>query len=170
MIELIEAGSGRSGARLRVSGDWTFTSMRAHASELRDTAAIIKLRPAATLDWDLGGVEAMDDAGAVWLASAMRGTAPAEIPEQYRGLIEQAALAASVPPAKQSASGLSAVIIGTGNAGLHFVDHMRDAVALLGQLALDAFRLARRPSEIPFFEISANIYRSGVTALPVQQQ
>jgi phospholipid/cholesterol/gamma-HCH transport system permease protein len=167
MIDFLEAGPGGSGPRLRVSGDWTFASLRTHASELREKAALIKARGPGSFAWDLGGVEAMDDAGAVWLANAMRGKAPAEIPEQYRGLIEQAALAASVPPAKPPGPWLSSAIVGTGNAGLHFVDHMRDAVALLGQLALDALRLARRPSEIPFFEISANIYRSGVTALPV---
>jgi len=93
--------------------------------------------------------------------------APAEIPARYLALIEQAIRAANVPAERRTRHYPVETVAGIGNAGLLFVDHLRDAITLLGRLAIDAVRLARRPREIPFFEISANIYRSGVSALPV---
>ncbi|MGE0876181.1 MAG: MlaE family ABC transporter permease [Burkholderiales bacterium] len=167
MIEILDAGPGRSGARLRVWGDWTFPSLRDNAKRLQDVAEQIRARTPDSLAWDLGGLEAMDDAGAVWLVKAMRGTAPAMLPPQFSGLIEQAVMAANAPPRTNDRYSPANTIIALGQGGLYLVDHIRDGIALLGQLVIDSLRLMRRPSEIPFFEISANIYRSGVTALPV---
>jgi len=167
MIEILDAGPGRTGARLRVWGDWTFPSLRQNAKRLQDTAELIRARTPDSLAWELDGVEAMDDAGAVWLVKAMRGTAPAVLPEQFSGLIEQAVMAARVPPRAGDRYSPANAIVALGQGGILLVDHIRDGIALLGQLVIDSLRLMRRPSEIPFFEISANIYRSGVTALPV---
>ena len=50
---------------------------------------------------------------------------------------------------------------------LAFIDHLYGFVRLLGGLLLECLRLVRRPSEIPWREISANIYKGGVMALPV---
>jgi len=63
--------------------------------------------------------------------------------------------------------------VGEGNGGervtgsietLHRPQH---GISLLGQLALDAAGMFRRPREFPLREFSAGIFRSGITALPV---
>lgn len=167
MIEILEAGQGTSSARLRVSGDWTFSSLHANARSLKEVAGIIRARSPDSMTWELRSIETMDEAGAVWLANAMRGAPAVELPPRFQVLMQQAVLAANVPSRTQERFAASSAVVALGRTGLLIVDHLRDAVALLGQLAIDAFRLMRRPAEIPFFEISANIYRSGVTALPV---
>jgi len=167
MIEILEAGPGRSSTRLRVSGDWTFSSLHANARSLKEKSSVIKARRPESITWDLGAIDVMDEAGAVWLANAMRGAPAAELPARFQALMQQAVLAASVPPKAREGVAAASAVVAIGRYGLLFLDHLRDAIALLGQLTIDALRLVRRPSEIPFFEISANIYRSGVTALPV---
>ena len=37
----------------------------------------------------------------------------------------------------------------------------------VGQIALDLGHLVRRPHELPFREMSANLFKTGVTALPI---
>jgi phospholipid/cholesterol/gamma-HCH transport system permease protein len=57
------------------------------------------------------------------------------------------------------------VAIGTGAIGLGI--HLRDGLVMLGQLVLDGLAMLRRPREIPWLELSAGVFRAGVTALPV---
>jgi phospholipid/cholesterol/gamma-HCH transport system permease protein len=167
MLELIEPAPGATGARVRVYGDWTFDSLRQHQAQLEDKAAGFDSRPAGSLVWDLDGVEEMDDAGAVWLAGRMGGLEGARIPDRFRRLLEQVSTALAVRKAERPQFDPLKPVVAIGRGGLGFLAHLRDAVALLGQLLIDSMRFVRRPGEIPFFEISANIYRSGVTALPV---
>lgn len=167
MLEVLEAGEGRPRACVRVSGDWTFAELRAQARQLDALGRDIERRAGSGLEWDLTGIAALDDAGAIWLARTMRGADLEQVPARFRRLFEQVATALQVPTIVQRRFALGGAIAALGRAGFLVLDHARDAVALLGQLAIDVLRLVRRPAEIPFFEISANIYRSGVTALPV---
>jgi phospholipid/cholesterol/gamma-HCH transport system permease protein len=54
-----------------------------------------------------------------------------------------------------------------GKTGLALRFHAVDFLALLGQLALDVLHLVRAPQDLPRREISANIYKGGVRAMPV---
>ena len=54
-----------------------------------------------------------------------------------------------------------------GGAILNFADHVAGMIALLGHVALDALRLLREPSRVPWREISANLYRTGAQALGI---
>jgi phospholipid/cholesterol/gamma-HCH transport system permease protein len=58
-------------------------------------------------------------------------------------------------------------VVRVGQGGIDFWFHLRDGAALLGQLVLDFLRLTRRWREFPMLELSANVYRAGVSALPV---
>jgi len=164
VIELIDDGAR---ARVRVSGDWTFDSLREHAARLAEQAEQLQRRAPGNLEWDLSAIDELDDAGAVWLVRNMRGARPAEVPARYRGHLETATAALGAPPLRGGGFDAALPVLWVGGFGLRFLDHLRDGIALLGRVALDALRLARRPRDIPMFEISANIYRSGVTALPV---
>jgi phospholipid/cholesterol/gamma-HCH transport system permease protein len=47
------------------------------------------------------------------------------------------------------------------------VRHLVDFVALIGQFALNLVHVMRNPADLPRREISANLYKSGVRAMPV---
>jgi phospholipid/cholesterol/gamma-HCH transport system permease protein len=57
------------------------------------------------------------------------------------------------------------VVVGRG--GLRFWSHLVDMVALIGQLLLDLAHLVRQPRDVPWRETSANVFKSGVRAMPV---
>jgi phospholipid/cholesterol/gamma-HCH transport system permease protein len=54
-----------------------------------------------------------------------------------------------------------------GQAVIAALDELRDGIALLGQLALDALRLAAHPGKGPWRDFSGHLYRVGAQALPI---
>jgi phospholipid/cholesterol/gamma-HCH transport system permease protein len=152
--------------RVRASGQWTFRGMKEHDAELARKLVELTRQPSAQIAWDLMDVGEMDDAGAVWLVHALRGSKQVRISDGHREILEQIESGLREPRATERFDPLAGVVrLGEGafDAGVH----LRDGVTLLGQLALDASGLMRRPREFPLREFSAGIYRSGVTALPV---
>ncbi|MFY9314892.1 MAG: ABC transporter permease [Burkholderiales bacterium] len=152
--------------RVRASGRWTFDGMKEHDAELSRHLASLKIETPERIAWDLTNVGEIDDAGAVWLVRALRGSKQVQISAGLREILEQIESALSVPKQRERIDPLAGVVrVGerTFDAGIHF----RDGITLLGQLALDASALMRRPHEFPLREFSAGIYRAGVTALPV---
>jgi phospholipid/cholesterol/gamma-HCH transport system permease protein len=150
----------------RASGLWTFNGMKEHDLQLAHALAELKKQPPGRIAWDLTGVDEMDDAGAVWLVHALHGAKDVNVAPAHREILEQIERALAVPEERARIDPLAGVVrIGEDalDAGIHF----RDGIALLGQLALDASALMRRPSEFPLREFSAGIYRAGVSALPV---
>lgn len=152
--------------RVRASGLWTFDGMKEHDAELARALAELKRQPPDRVAWDLTDVGEIDDAGAIWLAHALRGSKDVKLSPGLRETLEQIERALNVPKERERVDPLAGVVrVGEGafDAGIH----LRDGVMLLGQLALDISSLMRRPREFPFREFSAGIYRAGVTALPV---
>jgi phospholipid/cholesterol/gamma-HCH transport system permease protein len=60
-----------------------------------------------------------------------------------------------------------ATTIALGQKALILLGHLGAVIALLGQVTIDAAGLARRPSQIPWREISASIFRTGAQALGI---
>jgi phospholipid/cholesterol/gamma-HCH transport system permease protein len=58
-------------------------------------------------------------------------------------------------------------VISLGTGTLAVWHHVQSFVGLLGQLVLDFMHLLRFPADMPKREISANVYKSGVQAMPV---
>jgi phospholipid/cholesterol/gamma-HCH transport system permease protein len=152
--------------RVRASGLWTFHGMKEHDAELARTLAELQQTPPERIAWDLTDVGEIDDAGAIRLVHALRGAKDVRVAEAHRDLLDQIARGLAAPEERARIDPLAGVVrVGeiAQDAGIQF----RDGVTLLGQLALDASALARRPGELPLREFSAGIYRFGVTALPV---
>lgn len=157
----------RAGERVvRLSGEWTLatTSRRAAAlaSELADVAD-----PAGS--WDCLGLDAIDSAGAMLLWRAWGRTWPVLllINPEHRRVFERIDAAdheprAAVVPSSplRGAMAVGSVVIGIGR-------HLADFVALVGQFGLDLIHVLRYPADLPRREISANLYKSGVRAMPV---
>lgn len=152
--------------RARASGAWTFSGLKERRDELVRRFAELERQPADKIAWDLTGISALDDAGAVWLANALRGGPHLDAQPRHREMIAQVGQGLLIQKEREKFDPLW-LVAAVGNNALQAAVHIRDGVILLGQLALDAAWLARRPRELPLREFSANIFRAGVTALPV---
>ena len=152
--------------RARASGEWTFAGLKERHDELVARLAELERQPADKIAWDLTGVSSLDDAGAVWLANALRGGENLEIAPRHREIIQQVRQGLLAQRDREKFDPLW-VVEATGKNTISGALEVRDGITLLGQLALDAAWLSRRPHELPLREFSANIFRAGVSALPV---
>jgi phospholipid/cholesterol/gamma-HCH transport system permease protein len=152
--------------RVRASGAWTFSGLKENREQLVRRFAELAKEPAERIAWDLTGITALDDAGAVWLAKALRGAAGVEVQPQHREMLAQVGQGLLVQREREQFDPLWAVDA-LGRNAISAALQIRDGITLLGQLALDVAWLLRRPQEWPLREFSASIFRAGVTALPV---
>ena len=152
--------------RVRAKGAWTFAGLKEHHEQLLHRFNELEKQAPDRVAWDLTGITSMDDAGAVWLAKAMRGSTQVDMASRHREMIGQVREGLLVEREPEKFDPLWAVAA-AGDKAIQAAIEIRDGVTLLGQLALDAAWLARRPRELPLREFSANIFRSGVSALPV---
>jgi phospholipid/cholesterol/gamma-HCH transport system permease protein len=119
--------------------------------------------------WDCTCVEALDSAGAMllWRAWGRRlPTALSAQDEQLR-IFERIAAADRQPQPQLSRTLPFQWLADLGTLGMAFGRQLSDFVVLSGRLALDVLHLLRHPGEVPLREISANLYKSGVRAMPV---
>jgi phospholipid/cholesterol/gamma-HCH transport system permease protein len=119
--------------------------------------------------WNCLPITAMDSAGAMLLWRAWARTLPALLaarPEQQRIFARIAAADHEKVPVVPPPSPFE-WLIALGDRALRVTRHLLDFSALLGQVVLDLGYLLRHPSEIPRREIFANLYKSGVRAMPV---
>ena len=165
-IEAPSPNDTEAGTAIRVYGDWTFPALNARRFQLARIVTELEHRPPHTLRWDLTGITALDDAGAVWLVRALGAAERIEIAPRYGALLKQASQGLLVERPLRPFDPLDAVVR-LGEAGINALHHLRDATILLGQLLLDMVRVTRRWREFPAHELSANVYRAGVSALPV---
>lgn len=152
--------------RVRASGAWTFSGLKAQRAQLADRLAEVRNQPAERVAWDLAGVVELDDAGAVWLAHALRGAQQVEVAPRHREMLKQVSEGMLVQREPVGFDPLAGVVW-TGQTAGYAMIHLRDGIVLLGQLALDIAGMLRRPRDFPLREFSAGIFRAGVTALPV---
>lgn len=150
--------------RARLSGDWTLRLLSPQLKTLRE-----QLRTAGAANWDLVAVSRLDNFGAqlLWRAWGEGFPVAAEIPGPLRDVFERLAAMTLDAPPKPHRDGLLAPVLGIGRVVLALWNHITDFVVLLGQLLLDAGFMLRHPSQAPWLEFSANLFKVGVRAMPV---
>lgn len=152
-------------AELVLGGRWTLRSIAAAGTDWRARLRLCARQP--DLRWDCRAIEALDSAGALLLWNAWGRQFPEHllIDPEHQGIFERIADAGEddIEPPRPPFAWLEML----GLAALALLRHLRAFVTLLGQLMLDAAHLLRHPAELPAREISANIYKSGVRAMPV---
>lgn len=153
--------------RARAYGEWTFNGLKARREEILRGLAEVRRQPQGRVAWDLTQIADLDDAGALWLARALRGSQQVEVSPLHREMLAQVRQGSRVADVLTRPVDPLVAVVATGEAAMRFAEHLRDATALLGQLVLDAAALGRRPRDVPLREFSAGLYRAGVTALPV---
>jgi phospholipid/cholesterol/gamma-HCH transport system permease protein len=150
------------------SGAWQVQAL-AQPAALRDLQATLRRLPdGAALAWDLSGVSAMDHIGAQMLWHAWGRRRPPQLaltPGQDEFFLRLERAGPLTMPAVRTDPWFS--IISLRRSARRFASHLLGLVGLVGQLALDLGRFARRPLRGPWKEISANVYHIGYQALGI---
>ncbi len=118
--------------------------------------------------WDLCEVEQLDAAGASTLLSGWGGKLGKNVslkPEHAKLLNELSSL--ERPPVKSVEVDFLAPFHNLGKSVFYIWHHFTDFTDLLFSLSIEILYLFRRPKDFPWREFSANVYKSGVNALPV---
>lgn len=150
-----------------LSGLWTLMTIGRELEALRAELEALAARPG--INWDCLDIEALDSAGAVLLWRAWGRKLPeviALLPEHQR-IFERLAAADRSPKTPAEAPLPLAWVRRIGGYALDLQAHLADFVALLGRFALNVVYVGRHPAELPRREISANLYKAGVRAMPV---
>lgn len=146
-------------------GRWTLASAGKQLAPLRARLNTEKTRE----NWDLEGISGLDTFGALllwrlWgrtLPSGVR--IPARFAEIFATLSRYSACEAGRAPRRDPLG----LLVALGQSMLKLVDHVRDFTALIGQLVIEFVYVLRSPSRLPLLEISANLHKAGVRAMPV---
>lgn len=152
--------------RIALHGQWSLRSLDNDFARLRRSLMPFFSNPEA--HWDLQQVEQLDTAGAAMLWQGWRGELDGRVSmtsAQAEMFAELGALDDRQQP-RQRHDWLAPVAT-IGSLMLLFRFHLTDFLRLLGQLLLEFAYALRHPREFPLREFLANMYKSGVSALPV---
>lgn len=147
-----------------LTGEWTLAAMVPCLSELK---AMLATEIPAGHAWDLSSVTRLDSAAAILLWRTWKECWPErlEASAMHRRALERVAAMSHAESADVvDAPGLIERI---GYLVFAMIANLKGLVTLYGQMLLDLAYLARHPSEMPWREIAANIYKAGAMALPV---
>lgn len=132
------------------------------------TNELIQQAAKPDIRWDLTGIKHIDTAGIAMLWRVWQEQRPASLvlrPEHEK-MIARLEQAPVLPPETGDRSFLRPVTH-LGELALVLWQHAVGLVTLIGQLLMDAIYLARHPINIPWREISANLFRTGAQALGI---
>lgn len=150
---------------LKLSGRWTLSGLTAISADGWQRLERYGVE-AARYVWDCREIEALDSLGALRLWRLWGRRLPERClltPAQAHLFERIAELPTHVAPPASAWGGLARL----GRAALRFLRHVYQMVVMIGQLVLDVLHVLRHPADLPLKEISANLYRAGVLALPV---
>lgn len=148
-----------------LSGDWTLVGL---PIPLIDFEARLRMLVAQGVVWDFQKVSRIDSVGAIllWRVWGKRWPSVLNVLPPHQAAIER--VESIRRDRRSSPRGQRFVwVFVLGQLVLSAGKHLRDIVALIGQLVLDVSYLFSHPRDIPWREFSANLFKSGAQALPV---
>lgn len=152
--------------QVTLTGQWTLRGVAQHSERLIQEVRKYTSNPEA--HWDLEKISAMDSVGAFILWTASKGQRPQHLAvrEEHLGFFRrwQERNVPDEPVRHRHPFNLADTARRIGGNAL---DHLTAFITLLGQFALDIGALVAHPSSIPWRDISANIYHTGVRALSI---
>jgi len=159
--QTVTAGGERG---IELIGAWNLAALGQRLPQLRPRLAEYALD--VSCSWDLSAVTVLDHAGALllWRAWGRRRAPRLILKPEHELVFDNLAKPRELPKPPLD---LWATTIALGQKVIGLLDHLFGATALLGQVMIDAAGLVRRPREIPWREISANIFRTGAQALGI---
>lgn len=153
----------------QVHGHWTVAHLGGAADWRATVQRLRTLKAGTTLAWDLRQAGPLDHIGAQLLWNHWGRQWPATLhtdPDQ-RSVLERVAQFSQQAPARVASRSWRGVVHLLGDRVLRTGDHLRDLTRLVGQLLLDVLRLAARPADGPWRDLSGHIFRIGALALPI---
>ena len=150
-----------------LSGEWTLTGLRGRLDTLRRQLASADAARAG--HWDLREVTRLDSLGAttLWRAWGDRLPERLEADPHTLDMLRAAAVLGPCRPAPRMRPRRGDTLVALGRLGGALVAQLLGMIALSGQILFDAVRMLRFPQDAPLRELSANLYKTGVTALPI---
>lgn len=151
---------------VRLLGQWSLRSLDNDFAILKTSLAPYFSDP--FVHWDIKQVEQLDTAAAAVLWAGWGEKIDNRIsltPDQKQIFDMLSRLDMSIRIHKQP--DWLAPLANLGKLTFEFSFHLRDFMQLLGLLFMEILYVLRHPREFPLREFSANIYKSGVTALPI---
>jgi phospholipid/cholesterol/gamma-HCH transport system permease protein len=153
------------GGNVELAGAWTLSAVHADAGLLQRQLGSLR---GPGVHWDLRGVVALDEFGALVLWRAWKWRLPPSVlmrPE-HEARFAKLPASASPPRARPRPRPLD-LVSRAGQGALSILDHAVGLARLLGELVIAVALLPGRLSLVPRREISANIHRSGAQALAI---
>ncbi|HSR02755.1 MAG TPA: ABC transporter permease [Methylophilaceae bacterium] len=151
---------------VKLLGQWSLRVLSNNFAQLQESLqpyyADIKTQ------WDLNDIEQLDAAGAATLLSGWGNQVNESVslkPEHLELFNELIAI--GKPKVKKAEFDWLAPFDNTGKSVIYVWQHCKDFLRLLISLLVEIIYLLRRPKDFPLREFSANVYKSGVNALPV---
>lgn len=163
----LDVVAGEGGGTVVLSGHWILATIADQASVL--SPRLTTLAKVADTAWDCTAVEALDSAGAtmLWRAWGRRLPAHLEARPEHLHVLERIAAADKQEQPRSAPRVPFQGLAKLGQVGIGFWRQLGDFTVMVGQLALDLVHLLRHPGDFPRREVSANLYKSGVRAMPV---
>ncbi|MBX3639529.1 MAG: ABC transporter permease [Nitrosomonas sp.] len=161
--QLVDDGASQ---RLVLTGNLTLAALDKKFGQLSRELS----RHARNIDicWDLSQIQHMDTAGIVLLWNAWCAKRPNRLilrPEHEKMLRRIENLPAEIPESRKRSPFWPIQAI--GGQFLLLWENLIGMIMMVGQLALDSLFFLRHPALIPWREISANLYRTGMQALGI---
>lgn len=152
--------------QVTLTGPWTLRGVARHSEQLIHEVRRYSSDP--EVHWDLEQISAMDSVGAFILWTASQGRRPQHLAvrEEHLGFFRRWA-ERDLPDEPRRQRPLFDPMHLARRFGDQLIGHLSGFVTLLGQFALDCAALVVRPASIPWRDISANIYHTGVRALSI---
>lgn len=153
--------------QVTLHGAWNLAGITATRVELLPRLAA--LCSDRQLSWVCSEIEVMDSAGAMALWRAWGHQLPEALvarPDQLR-MFERIVAIDKLPQPVDIPRSPFEWIIQLGDLALRVGRNCTDFLVLVGTLLPQVLQVLRNPREIPRKEISANLYKSGVRAMPV---
>lgn len=160
-----QLSTSNSVSSIKLTGHYTLIALDQELLKVANRLKYFTTQP--ELHWDLTNIQQMDHAGAVLIWRAWGKQYPSRLsirPDQKKLFIhlEKAHLAP-----KSAHRDLLWPVLTLGRRFFLFWDHLHGIITLSGQVLLDILYLIRHPKQIPFREISANLFRTGAQALGI---
>jgi phospholipid/cholesterol/gamma-HCH transport system permease protein len=163
----ISVADGNDGVReVVLGGQWTLAVLAVQTEALLDRLRFADKRPTR---WNCLAITTLDSAGATLLWRSWQRRLPDQlaISPGHRRIFDHLA-AVDAKGGDDPAPHLSwQWLVHLGLLGQGFLHHLLDFIAIAGAVTLAMVRVLLRPGLIPAREISANLYKSGVRAMPV---
>ena len=165
-IDHADSGGGKS--VVVAHGIWQVHALAQCGAIKTLTATLGSLKNKPSITWDLSQLTSLDHIGAQMFWNSWGKKRPAELilADRQEELFARIEEAGKLQVARAPRNRLTWVtVLGVGV--LHFFEHLKGFISLIGQVVQDVGRFIRNPRTGPWREISANIYHSGFQALGI---